>query len=112
FFQAEDGIRDFHVTGVQTCALPICNKPNKNQKQHTKSTNTQEVTTEVNVDADKALSKEPMADEAVAETEKPAQNQNRNKNQNQKKQNYRDPDYEFEGIIECEGVLEVPKDGG
>src|SRR5690606_39502835 len=23
-FQAEDGIRDFHVTGVQTCALPIC----------------------------------------------------------------------------------------
>src|SRR5690606_40010318 len=30
FFQAEDGIRDFHVTGVQTCALPICavGKPN------------------------------------------------------------------------------------
>src|SRR5690606_32303817 len=25
FFQAEDGIRDFHVTGVQTCALPIYN---------------------------------------------------------------------------------------
>src|SRR5690606_41201423 len=24
FFQAEDGIRDFHVTGVQTCALPSC----------------------------------------------------------------------------------------
>src|SRR5690606_40744722 len=24
YFQAEDGIRDFHVTGVQTCALPIC----------------------------------------------------------------------------------------
>src|SRR5690606_14595137 len=24
FTQAEDGIRDFHVTGVQTCALPIC----------------------------------------------------------------------------------------
>src|SRR5690606_39278311 len=23
FFQAEDGIRAFHVTGVQTCALPI-----------------------------------------------------------------------------------------
>src|SRR5690606_25867322 len=23
FFQAEDGIRDFYVTGVQTCALPI-----------------------------------------------------------------------------------------
>src|SRR5712664_4807610 len=24
FFQAEDGIRDLIVTGVQTCALPIC----------------------------------------------------------------------------------------
>src|SRR5690606_39284308 len=27
FFQAEDGIRDFHVTGVQTCALPIFGEP-------------------------------------------------------------------------------------
>src|SRR5690606_41176201 len=26
-FHAEDGIRAFHVTGVQTCALPICNGP-------------------------------------------------------------------------------------
>src|SRR5260370_31509538 len=25
FFQAEDGIRDSSVTGVQTCALPISN---------------------------------------------------------------------------------------
>src|SRR2546427_8605237 len=27
FFQAEDGIRDLTVTGVQTCALPICAAP-------------------------------------------------------------------------------------
>src|SRR5438034_5632277 len=27
FFQAEDGIRDHCVTGVQTCALPICRSP-------------------------------------------------------------------------------------
>src|SRR5206468_5474074 len=27
FFQAEDGIRDLIVTGVQTCALPICPDP-------------------------------------------------------------------------------------
>src|SRR5256885_4977398 len=27
FFQAEDGIRDYKVTGVQTCALPICMAP-------------------------------------------------------------------------------------
>src|SRR5207249_9198233 len=26
FFQAEDGIRDRNVTGVQTCALPICGR--------------------------------------------------------------------------------------
>src|SRR2546429_6470074 len=27
FFQAEDGIRDVAVTGVQTCALPIWTQP-------------------------------------------------------------------------------------
>src|SRR5216683_6954610 len=27
FFQAEDGIRDLIVTGVQTCALPISSAP-------------------------------------------------------------------------------------
>src|SRR6266496_5719090 len=27
FFQAEDGIRDLYVTGVQTCALPIRRPP-------------------------------------------------------------------------------------
>src|SRR3989454_2591848 len=26
FFQAEDGIRDYKVTGVQSCALPICGR--------------------------------------------------------------------------------------
>src|SRR6266508_3833136 len=29
FFQAEDGIRDGHVTGVQTCALPIWGAPER-----------------------------------------------------------------------------------
>src|SRR2546429_22913 len=29
FFQAEDGIRDVAVTGVQTCALPICAAPRR-----------------------------------------------------------------------------------
>src|SRR5205807_2783174 len=29
FFQAEDGIRDYKVTGVQTCALPICPDPRR-----------------------------------------------------------------------------------
>src|SRR5206468_2875560 len=29
FFQAEDGIRDLIVTGVQTCALPISSYPHR-----------------------------------------------------------------------------------
>src|SRR5438445_2240290 len=29
FFQAEDGIRDIGVTGVQTCALPISGLPQR-----------------------------------------------------------------------------------
>src|SRR5256885_8391167 len=29
FFQAEDGIRDYKVTGVQTCALPISQTPRR-----------------------------------------------------------------------------------
>src|SRR5439155_8591848 len=36
FFQAEDGIRDGHVTGVQTCALPISDdsRPHHPSKDH------------------------------------------------------------------------------
>src|SRR5438034_5356885 len=32
FFQAEDGIRDHCVTGVQTCALPISHRAEHRQK--------------------------------------------------------------------------------
>ncbi len=38
-------------------------------------------------------------------------NQSSQNNQPQKKQNYREPDYEFDGIIESEGVLEMMPDG-
>src|SRR2546430_5987794 len=37
FFQAEDGIRDLTVTGVQTCALPISRWP-KNTRARMKAT--------------------------------------------------------------------------
>src|SRR5262249_56364444 len=34
FFQAEDGIRDWSVTGVQTCALPISHVPRQARRSH------------------------------------------------------------------------------
>src|SRR5256886_7966359 len=34
FFQAEDGIRDLTVTGVQTCALPIWTRCEAGQRSH------------------------------------------------------------------------------
>src|SRR5207253_5008475 len=34
FFQAEDGIRDGHVTGVQTCALPISSSHRESLSDH------------------------------------------------------------------------------
>src|SRR5256885_7683038 len=34
FFQAEDGIRDYKVTGVQTCALPILEVASTNPGQN------------------------------------------------------------------------------
>src|SRR5207244_8310706 len=33
FFQAEDGIRDDLVTGVQTCALPISSAPRRSRRR-------------------------------------------------------------------------------
>src|SRR5256886_9218268 len=33
FFQAEDGIRDLTVTGVQTCALPISRSPSTGESR-------------------------------------------------------------------------------
>src|SRR5262249_56594167 len=39
FFQEEDGIRDWSVTGVQTCALPIFARPcNRNWTRRTDCT--------------------------------------------------------------------------
>ena len=44
FFQAEDGIRDIGVTGVQTCALPIFVK-NFNVSTHFAKNNVREIKT-------------------------------------------------------------------
>ncbi len=111
-------VEEIKTVAPENPAAEKQSKPqNKNQNQRNKTNNQQQVQSEpLNVENDVVT--EVSAEENVVVTEKqnqnPNQNQNRNKNQNpnQKKQNYRDPDYEFEGIIECEGVLEDPKDGG
>src|SRR5438874_6181087 len=41
FFQAEDGIRDLYVTGVQTCALPIL-------RRHASSSSRNSITSRAN----------------------------------------------------------------
>src|SRR6266567_6771478 len=38
FFQAEDGIRDLTVTGVQTCALPISQASDLETERHRQAT--------------------------------------------------------------------------
>src|SRR5439155_15561012 len=43
FFQAEDGIRDGHVTGVQTCALPISSTPRRRTSASSLATNVSEI---------------------------------------------------------------------
>src|SRR5256885_6168826 len=40
FFQAEDGIRDYKVTGVQTCALPISGATPRNCDSAARPTST------------------------------------------------------------------------
>src|SRR5256885_11778663 len=40
FFQAEDGIRDYKVTGVQTCALPIFFAAKPDERPQAKTTST------------------------------------------------------------------------
>src|SRR3712207_8306327 len=37
FFQAEDGIRDIGVTGIQTCALPICTRASSSTERSEKN---------------------------------------------------------------------------
>src|SRR2546430_8357121 len=42
FFQAEDGIRDLTVTGVQTCALPISRAPRRSPAHERQAPSTAE----------------------------------------------------------------------
>src|SRR5699024_3311221 len=62
FFQAEDGIRDRNVTGVQTCALPILTAPEVNDRDSNGVLDTEQ------------LSEAEQAIEAVEEAKKVVDN--------------------------------------
>ncbi|KGL61885.1 transcription termination factor Rho [Polaribacter sp. Hel1_85] len=112
---------------------PIAKKPNPRKVVHKEAEVKTEVATETN--KEKAVEKvekqelKPVANnQNKPQQNKPQhknqQNQNKNKNQNQNRDKkpqvsrgnksnnrYRDPDFEFDGIIESEGVLEMMPDG-
>src|SRR5215204_1385624 len=65
FFQAEDGIRDHCVTGVQTCALPILQSPMTGGKQErSRRAGTENVAGIVGLGAAAQLARGKMAAEA------------------------------------------------
>src|SRR2546426_6902544 len=41
FFQAEDGIRDYKVTGVQTCALPVSSSASRDRLENSENYQTE-----------------------------------------------------------------------
>jgi len=64
FFQAEDGIRDYKVTGVQTCALPIYFKQNTKQKQEQEQEQKQQQMQEKKLRESKAQAMKKMIKES------------------------------------------------
>ena len=111
---------------------PVKNKPAvKESKTVSKDTNKEkEKAVATSQITEKEEKKEVQAETKKAEQKRPvhphqkqknnAQNQNKNRNNNQREKvakgnksntRYKDPDFEFDGIIESEGVLEMMPDG-
>jgi len=57
----------------------------------------------------KTVPQHPKKDDS--KNRRPQHNNNKNPNEQKRQGKYRDPDYEFDGIIESEGVLEIMQDG-
>ncbi len=89
------------------------NNPQQNQKrdfQHKHKQNENKSSQNPPAQQEKTETQEEQKTENNNPNQKNQKNQNRN--QNQKKQNsFRDPEFEFDGIIESEGVLEMMPDG-
>src|SRR5207245_4344219 len=65
FFQAEDGIRDATVTGVQTCALPIYGRDQLADHAHARQDHN--VNRRVRIEPEKMLEQERIAAEGGVE---------------------------------------------
>src|SRR5256885_10886804 len=63
FFQAEDGIRDYKVTGVQTCALPISRRAAQARNRTRRTIRTMSGT---------PISPSPRMEAAASQSRKPA----------------------------------------
>ncbi|MGL5275855.1 transcription termination factor Rho [Myroides marinus] len=91
----------------------------RQQQSQQKNTNASTETSIPVLESDVTKEEAPIADntnatpnEGEARKNNNQQNNNQqNKNNNNKKNNFREPDYEFDGIIESEGVLEMMPDG-
>ena len=109
--EAKDTKREPFIKKKDFQQKPRFNKENNpNFQPRQQNTETVEKPT---VEEDKPETPAPVQNQQNPQSQNPNQNPNQNQNQNQKnkKQNFREPDYEFDGIIESEGVLEMMPDG-
>ena len=88
----------------------------KKKPDNTKTTIT-ETPVQQKIEATPKAAEQPVAKPNKTERKDKPHNENQNNNhqnkphKNNPKKNFREPDYEFEGIIETEGVLEIMPDG-
>src|SRR5690554_4274542 len=89
------------------------NQKNKNQRNNQNQSRNQQTPQEEKKKAEITETAEGEATQADNKKAQQPQNNKSSENKNQKKQNnnYRDPDFEFDAIIESEGVLEMMPDG-
>src|SRR5690606_12969610 len=108
-----ENVKEVVETVVEEPKKP--NAPQQNKKrdfQHKHKQNENKPTQNPQAQLEKTESQEEQKTENNNPNQKNQKNHNQNRNQNQKKQNnFRDPEFEFDGIIESEGVLEMMPDG-
>lgn len=111
--QPVENAKEAVETAVEEPKKP--NNPQQNKKrdfQHKHKQNENKSSQNPQAQPEKTESQEEQKTENNNPNQKNQKNHNQNRNQNQKKQNnFRDPEFEFDGIIESEGVLEMMPDG-